>query len=95
MGDFSDHALLLGLLTRLAVVPLRTIMAVAIYTTKVPILLKCGFRSMAHDARTDCSMVPGALLLLIVGAGAWSLDARLSNLAGRDQNPARPREEKR
>ena len=34
---------LLGLLTRLAVVPLLTIMAVAIWSTKVPILLDDGF----------------------------------------------------
>lgn len=68
---------LLGLFTRLAVIPLLTIMAVAIYTTKVPILLKSGIWKMAHEARTDCSMLLGALFLLIVGAGAWSLDAIL------------------
>ena len=86
---------LLGLFTRLAVIPLLTIMAVAIYTTKVPILLKSGVWKMAHEARTDFSMLMGALFLLIVGAGAWSLDAMLSKRAGRDQNRARPREEKR
>jgi uncharacterized membrane protein YphA (DoxX/SURF4 family) len=32
---------------------------------------------MAHEARTDFSMLLGSLFLLIVGAGAWSLDARL------------------
>lgn len=68
---------LLGLFTRLAVIPLLTIMAVAIYTTKIPILLKSGFWKMAHDSRTDFSMTMGALFLLIVGAGAWSLDAWL------------------
>jgi uncharacterized membrane protein YphA (DoxX/SURF4 family) len=66
---------LLGLFTRLAVIPLLTIMVVAIYTTKVPILLKSGLSKMAHDGRTDFSMLMGALFLLIVGAGAWSLDA--------------------
>ena len=86
---------LLGLFTRLAVIPLLTIMTVAIYTTKVPILLKSGVWKMAHEARTDFSMMMGALFLLIVGAGAWSLDAMLSKRAGRDQNRARPREEKR
>jgi uncharacterized membrane protein YphA (DoxX/SURF4 family) len=68
---------LLGLFTRLAVIPLLTIMAVAIYSTKIPILLKSGFWKMAHDSRTDFSMTMGALFLLIVGAGAWSLDAWL------------------
>ena len=83
---------LLGLFTRLAVIPLLTIMTVAIYTTKVPILLKSGVWKMAHEARTDFSMLMGALFLLIVGAGAWSLDAMLSKRAGRDQNRAGPRE---
>jgi len=67
---------LLGLFTRFAVIPLLTIMAVALYTTKLPILLDSGFWKMAHEARTDFSMVMGALFLLIVGAGAWSVDAR-------------------
>ena len=72
---------LLGLLTRWAVLPLLTIMAVALYSTKLPILLKSGFWKMAHEARTDFSMVMGALFLLIVGAGAWSLDAWLRRKA--------------
>jgi putative oxidoreductase len=69
---------LLGLFTRLAVIPLITIMATAIYTTKIPILVKSGFWKMAHDSRTDYSMLLGALFLLIVGAGAWSIDAILA-----------------
>jgi uncharacterized membrane protein YphA (DoxX/SURF4 family) len=73
---------LLGLFTRLAVIPLLTIMGVALYTTKIPILLKSGFWKMAHEARTDFSMVMGALFLLIVGAGAWSLDAWLNRRSG-------------
>jgi putative oxidoreductase len=67
---------LVGLLTRLAAVPLIITISVAIVTTKVPILAK-GFWAMAHEARTDWSMLLGALFLLIVGAGPWSLDARL------------------
>lgn len=69
---------LLGLGTRLASVPLIAIMTVAITTTKVPILLKSGFWSMAHEARTDWSMLLGAVFLLVVGAGPWSFDARLA-----------------
>jgi putative oxidoreductase len=64
-----------GLVTRLAAVPLITIMAVAIYSTKLPILMNSGFWKMAHEARTDYSMLLGCLFLLIVGAGKWSLDA--------------------
>jgi putative oxidoreductase len=69
---------LVGLFTRLAVIPLLTIMSVAMYTTKLPILLKSGFWRMAHEARTDYSMFLGSLFLLIVGAGLLSLDAKLS-----------------
>jgi uncharacterized membrane protein YphA (DoxX/SURF4 family) len=66
---------LLGLLTRLAVLPLITIMLVAIASTKVPILLASGFWKMAHEARTDWSILLGSVFLLIVGAGPWSIDA--------------------
>ena len=67
---------LLGLLTRLAVVPLLVIMAVAIATTKWPMLADRGVWTMAHEARTDWSMFLGSLFLLIVGAGRWSIDRR-------------------
>jgi putative oxidoreductase len=81
---------LAGLLTRLAVLPLMAVMFAAILSTKIPILLGHGFWgfslretayggfwSMAHEARTDFSMLMGSLFLLIVGAGLWSLDARI------------------
>lgn len=83
--------LLLGLLTRLAAIPLIVTMLVAIVTTKVPILLghaywglhlrelsSYGFWSMAHESRTDFAMLLGATFLLIVGAGSISLDAVLT-----------------
>jgi len=70
---------LLGLLTRLAAIPLLVIMAVALTTTKWPMLAAQGFWQMAHEARTDWSMSLGSLFLLIVGAGPWSLDARLQS----------------
>lgn len=69
---------LLGLATRLAAIPLLAIMVVALATTKWPILVERGFWSAAHESRTDWSMLLGSLFLLIVGAGPWSLDARLS-----------------
>jgi len=72
---------LLGLLTRVAVIPLLTIMAVALYSTKLPLLMNSGFWQMAHAARTDFSMVLGSVFLLIVGAGLWSLDALLQRRA--------------
>jgi len=70
---------LLGLLTRLAVLPLLVIMAVALTTTKWPLLAAQGFWHMAHESRTDWSMALGSLFLLIVGAGPWSMDARLTS----------------
>lgn len=82
---------LLGLLTRLAVLPLLGIMAVAFVTTKLPILLGRdlgpfrlrdlpyhGVWGFLHESRTDLAMVLGSLFLLLVGAGALSLDARLA-----------------
>ncbi len=69
---------LLGLLIRLAAIPLIAIMLTAIYTTKFEILQEQGFWKMAHEARTDWSMLLGSLFLLIVGAGQWSVDAWLS-----------------
>jgi putative oxidoreductase len=74
---------LLGLLTRLAAVPLIIIMLTAIGTTKIPILLQDGFWKMAHESRTDWSMLLGSLFLLVVGSGPWSLDA----LFRRDRSP--------
>jgi uncharacterized membrane protein YphA (DoxX/SURF4 family) len=68
---------LLELLTRLAVIPLLVIMAVALITTKWPMLAAQGFRHMAHESRTDWAMTLGSLVLLIAGAGPRSLDAWL------------------
>jgi putative oxidoreductase len=68
---------LLGLITRLAVIPLLAIMAVALATTKWPMLVHQGFWTAAHEARTDWSMSLGSLFLLVVGGGPWSLDGWL------------------
>ena len=53
-------------------------MLVAIATTKIPTLVNKGFWDMAHAARTDWAMLLGSAFLLLVGAGRWSLDARLA-----------------
>ena len=65
--------LILGLFTRWATIPLLIDMAVAIFTTKIPILVKSGFWAMAHEARVDYTMVLGCLFLLIVGDGSVSV----------------------
>lgn len=83
--------IIIGLLTRLAAIPLIIDMLVAITTTKIPILLghgfwrfsvaklpSYGFWPMLHEARTDFAMLLGSIFLLLVGAGAWSIDARLA-----------------
>ncbi len=80
--------LLLGLLTRLAAIPMIINISIAILSTKIPILLgrgfwlfslpsvkTYGFWSMVHEARTDFAMLLGGLFLLIVGAGCFSMDA--------------------
>jgi uncharacterized membrane protein YphA (DoxX/SURF4 family) len=66
--------ILLGLLTRLAAIPLIINMLVAISTTKIPILIESGFWQAAHEARVDWSMLLGSIFLLIVGAGPYALD---------------------
>ena len=80
--------IILGLLTRLAAIPMIINISVAIVSTKIPILLErgfwifnlpkvsqYGFWSMAHEARADFAMLLGSIFLLIVGAGSISLDA--------------------
>jgi uncharacterized membrane protein YphA (DoxX/SURF4 family) len=66
--------LLIGLITRLASIPLLIIMLTAITTTKIPVLLEEGFWKMAHDARTDFAMTVLLIFLLIYGAGRLSVD---------------------
>src|SRR5579872_970407 len=48
--------LLLGLMTRLASIPLLINISVAIATTKIPMLLKQGFWAAAHESRVDIDM---------------------------------------
>lgn len=80
---------LAGLLTRVAVVPLIIIMLTAIVSTKIPILHKSGFWKMAHEARTDWSMLLGSLFLLIAGSGPISLDRLIGRRASEDAKSAR------
>jgi uncharacterized membrane protein YphA (DoxX/SURF4 family) len=49
-------------------------MLVAIASTKIPILQKNGFWAMAHEARTDVSMLLCCVFLILVGSGELSLD---------------------
>jgi putative oxidoreductase len=74
--------LLIGLVTRLATVPLLFDISVALYSTKIVTFGKNGFWGTMHEARTDVSMFLGLIVLLLVGAGAWSLDAWLAERRG-------------
>jgi len=69
---------LLGLLTRLASIPLIIIMIVAIATTKAEVLANDGFWEMMHGSRTDWSMLLGSIFLLMKGGGRWSVDQKLA-----------------
>jgi uncharacterized membrane protein YphA (DoxX/SURF4 family) len=90
---------LAGFVTRLAAVPLIVNMVVAIASTKVPILLghgywlfahtfapKEGFWAFLHESRTDLSMLLCSIFLVIVGAGSWSVDTRLSRARARSSS---------
>ncbi|NNH71102.1 DoxX family protein [Nocardia uniformis] len=76
--------ILLGLLTRLAAIPMVVNMVGALLITKSPILWgdaalfagKSGWWDFVHESRTDFAQLCGSLFLIVVGAGAYSLDAR-------------------
>jgi len=80
--------LLIGLITKLAAIPLLIDICVALYSTKIVTLAKNGLWSTLHEARTDMSMLLGLVFLLLVGGGSLSLDvlrtskARLDSTAG-------------
>jgi uncharacterized membrane protein YphA (DoxX/SURF4 family) len=78
--------ILFGFLTRAGALATLIIMTVAIVVTKIPIafgqsfgpfvlrdLNSYGFRSMAHEMRTDFAMWLGSLLLIIKGGDGPSI----------------------
>lgn len=69
---------LIGLLTRLASIPLIIIMLVAFTTTKSEVYLEKGFWELLHGSRTDWAMLLGSIFLLIRGGGNWSIDKILT-----------------
>ena len=69
--------ILIGLITRMAAIPLLIIMIVEFITTKYPILIDKGFLVMAHEYRTDFTMTLLLIFLLIYGGGNNSLDKKL------------------
>ncbi|WP_081438817.1 DoxX family protein [Pseudofrankia asymbiotica] len=81
--------LLVGLLTRLAAVPMIVDMVCALLITKLPILWggaplfggESGWGDFLHESRVDLAQLCGSLFLLIAGAGSYSIDARLERNA--------------
>lgn len=67
--------IILGLVTRIASIPLLIIMITAFITTKWPILVNKGFWPFAHEYRTDFAMTLLLIYILIYGAGKMSLDS--------------------
>jgi putative oxidoreductase len=63
---------LIGLLTRIAVIPLFIIMVIAFITTKWPLLVNKGFWVFAHEYRTDFAMTLLLIYLMIYNGGKWS-----------------------
>lgn len=70
--------LIVGLLARPAALALLIDIAVAIASTKVPMLAQKGFWPAMHESRTDLAMAFSLVFLLWCGAGTWSADARLA-----------------
>jgi putative oxidoreductase len=75
---------ILGWLTRLAVIPLVLIMIVAFEATKLPELINTGFWALAHDGRTDFAMTMLLIFLFINGSGKYSVD--FNNYAAKKTN---------
>ena len=69
--------ILFGLLTRLAAVPLLTIMIIAFITTKLPLLATKGFWTFSHEYSIEFSLTFLLILLFIYGGGKWSVDLKI------------------
>jgi putative oxidoreductase len=92
VGSFEiicGFLIVIGLLTRLAAIPLLIVICTAIATTKIPDLFRPaqGFWFMISDARTDFAMLMSLLFLFRAGAGSWSVDAVLVHSTSQEEHP--------
>jgi putative oxidoreductase len=71
--------IIIGLITRIASVPLIIIMITAFISTKLPILIHKGFWPWAHEYRTDFAMTVLLLYLIIYGSGNLSVDSKIND----------------
>jgi putative oxidoreductase len=91
--------ILVGLFTRLAAAPMIIDMLGALLITKMPILWghaalfrsEHGWWDFIHESRVDLAQLCGSLFLLIVGAGALSLDRCVFSATAVDADAGRPR----
>jgi putative oxidoreductase len=67
--------IILGLVTRLASVPLLIVMLSAFISTKWPMLVNSGFWKFSHEYRTDFAMTLLLIFLLLYGGGSNSADS--------------------
>ncbi len=80
--------ILVGLLVRLATLPMIVDMIGALAITKLPLLWggaplyprEGGIWDFFHEGRLEIAMLCGSVFLLIVGAGAYSLDSRMNRV---------------
>jgi putative oxidoreductase len=70
--------LVVELFSRLAAIPLLIIMVVAFITTKLLELIEKSLWVMLHDYRTDFALTLTLIVVLLIGAGDWSLENRIS-----------------
>ena len=73
----------IGLLTRLASIPLFIIMMTAFVTTKWPMLMDKGFWVMVHEYRTDFALTILLIFLFSYGSGRWSIDTKIGKVPKR------------
>jgi uncharacterized membrane protein YphA (DoxX/SURF4 family) len=90
--------ILVGLFTRLATLPMIVDMLGALGITKVPLLWsqaplypkEGGFWDFFHEGRLEVAMLCGSVFLLVVGAGTFSLDARMNRAESATRVPSVP-----
>jgi len=95
--------LILGLLTRVIAVPFIIEMVVAMASTKIPLFLgtyplplppvppQIGFWAVLHEVRSEYAQLFNCAFLLIVGPGAWSIDAVLARMSSPPSSEVVPR----
>ena len=92
-----------GFLTRLIAVPFIIEMFVAILSTKIALYLgnsplplppvppQIGFWAVLHEVRSEYAQLFNCAFLLIVGPGAWSIDAVLARMSSPPSSEVVPR----